>query len=208
MTPHSPLKILPLVIAVTLLASLLSVSAQNSMTPQQMLLAAQEAEKSGNFVQANAYYRDLVRQYPQNPRIRAALARTTLAIREGTTGNTLETQLKQIIVPSVEFAQTDLDTALNYLRQLAKELSGGKVVPNIIYKGTEEERKSVTVTLRLASVPFTDVIRYVGELSNTRFKYEKHAIVGTPVRMLQPSFSTTETGDSDSGTGSASELFE
>jgi hypothetical protein len=64
------------------------------------------------------------------------------------------------------------------------ELTGGKLHPNFIYKGSSEDRTRPQITLRLANVPVSEVIRYVGELTGTSFAFEPHAVVGTPVAML------------------------
>ncbi len=93
----------------------------------------------------------------------------------------IEKQLADIKIPSVEFDKTDLGTVLEYLSKKTEELSGGKVSANIIYQGTDEDRKSKVVTLSLRNVPVTEVITYVGRLTGTNFKYEQYAIVGTPV---------------------------
>jgi len=141
---------------------------------------AQVAEKEGDYRTAIAIYEALVRQYPRDPKLRAALAQARLAEREGTPKGVLEAKLKLVILPEVEFSDVDLDSVFMYLSQKTEELTGGKLRPNFIYKGSVEERKRPQITLRLSNVPVSEVIRYVGELTSTVFVYEPHAIVGTP----------------------------
>ena len=60
------------------------------------------------------------------------------------------------------------------------EISGGKVVANFIYKGPADDKQTKTVSLRLSNVPLTEVIRYVGQLTSTKFRYDEFAVVGIP----------------------------
>ena len=141
---------------------------------------ARVAEKEGDYRTAIAIYEALVSQYPRDPKLRAALAQARLAAREGAPKGILEAKLKVVILPEVEFSDVDLDSVFLYLSQKTEELTGGKLRPNFIYKGSVEERTRPQITLRLSNVPVSEVIRYVGELTSTVFVYEPHAIVGTP----------------------------
>jgi len=151
--------------------------------PKDDYRRAQVAEKEGDYRTAIAIYEALVAQYPRDPKLRAAMAQARLAAREGSPKGTLEAKMKEVILPEVEFADVDLDSVFLYLSQRTEELSGGKVRPNFIYKGSAEDRKRPQITLRLSNVPVTEVIRYVGELTSTAFVYDLHAIVGTPLHL-------------------------
>ncbi len=45
---------------------------------------------------------------------------------------------------------------------------------------TSPEVAKQTVTLNLTNIPFTEVLKYVGQLTGTRFDIEKYAIVVRP----------------------------
>lgn len=49
-----------------------------------------------------------------------------------------------------------------------------------LYKGSNADKESKMVTWKLGNVPMTEVIRYVGQLTGTKFKYEEYAVVGIP----------------------------
>lgn len=87
----------------------------------------------------------------------------------------LQKQYEALILPKVELGDVTLNEALEGLRQLAKNASNGKVVPNIIVRGGEElaQRK---VSLTLANVPLSEALNYVTQLTNTRATYDKHAV--------------------------------
>ncbi|MBU6301199.1 MAG: hypothetical protein KGS60_06585 [Verrucomicrobia bacterium] len=143
---------------------------------------AKAAESEGDYAKAIAIYQTLVARFPQDPRLKASLAQARLAAREGNAKVTLESKLKTIIIPQVEFMDADLDSVFAYLIEKTKEISGGKVSPNFIYKGSSEESKRVRINLALANIPVTELIRYVGEISSTSFVYEPYAIVGSPLQ--------------------------
>ena len=56
-----------------------------------------------------------------------------------------------------------------------------------------EEQKSQTITLSLSNVPFTEALRYLGDVANVSFAYEKFAIVVKP-QTAAPTASTLPAG--------------
>ncbi len=171
------------VAAAILFATPLALPGWIQADPKQDYQQAKAAEKEGDYKTAIATYEALIAQFPQDPKLRAALAQARLAAREGTPKGSMEAKLKAIILPEVEFSDADLESVFLYLSQKSEELSQGKLKPNFIYKGSLDDRRKPQITLRLTSVPVSEVIRYVGELSATVFVYEPHAIVGTPVHL-------------------------
>jgi hypothetical protein len=57
---------------------------------------------------------------------------------------------------------------------------------NFVLQLPEEQVKKQTVTLSLANVPFTEVLRYLGTLSGTTFTFEKYAITVRPAAGTAP----------------------
>ncbi|MEM6915706.1 MAG: tetratricopeptide repeat protein [Verrucomicrobiota bacterium] len=106
--------------------------------------------------------------------------------------NDTEATLAKIVLPEINLTDAPIGDVLNYLADRAEEISGGKVVPNFIYQGTTEQRQSTLLSLNLRGTPMTEVIRYVGQLTRTDFRYEPHAIVATPRGSTQPAPSPSE----------------
>ncbi|MEM1295832.1 MAG: hypothetical protein AAGH89_10740 [Verrucomicrobiota bacterium] len=124
--------------------------------------------------------------YPRDPRVRSYIAKTQMALKEDRPRASMEAQLRAVVIPSVEFEDATLDTVLEYLTQKTEELSGGKIRPNFVYRGSPQEKAQGGITLKLNHVPVSEVIRYVGQITRTQFKYEQYAITGVPLRMLSP----------------------
>ncbi len=142
---------------------------------------AKAAYHAGAYEKAAQGFRKVLKHQPGYVYARRYLNLTETKIRLGGDSKaTLESKLAKLKVPSVAFEDASLESVMAFLSQKSDELSGGKVVANFIYKGSNEQKKSLTLTLKLNNVPMTDVIRYVGQLTNTKFKYEQYAVVGTP----------------------------
>ena len=109
----------------------------------------------------------------------AAKCKTALAAGVGKKNN-LEGQLSKVIVPQIDLRDAPVGDVLDFLADKTEELTGGKLVPNFIYKGTAEQRENTLISLNLRSVPMTEVVKYVGQLSRSRVRYEDHAVVIDP----------------------------
>jgi hypothetical protein len=162
--------------------TLFTAGAQEKQSLQDVYSGAVKQFDAGQYQQALQGFQTVLKHQPNFVYARNYAAKCIEAIRKGG-GNkqNLDAKLAAIILPSVSFEGTDLGLVFEYLTQKSEELSDGKVVANFIYKGTDDQKKNSLVTLSLRNTPFTDVIRYVGQLTNTEFKYEEFAIVAAPV---------------------------
>lgn len=137
--------------------------------------------KQQKYEEALAQFERILKVKPSHVYSRsfAKKCKDAIASNKGATDG-MEKQLAQIIIPQINFTDAPIGDVLQYLSSRAEELSGGKVVPNFIYKGTQEQRQNTVLSLNLRNVPMTEAIRYVGQLTRTSFRYEEHAIVADP----------------------------
>ncbi len=157
-----------------------SVAVAGSGNLQKVFNDAKADYDAGEFEKAAIGFRKVLKYQPSYVYARKYLPQTEAMLKKGKTVVTLETKLAKLQVPNVNFDNASLGTVLTYLSQRSEEISGGKVIANFIYKGPREDKDSKMVTLKLGSVPMTEVIRYVGQLTGTKFKYEEYAVVGVP----------------------------
>ncbi len=180
-----PLKIvLSAVFSAILLCPVLNAQGQSSV--KDIYEKGKRAYLQKDYDTALKAFEHVAKYYPRDPRVRNYIAKTRMAIKAGKPRATLEAKLRSIIIPNVEFEDADLETVMTYLSQKTAELSGGKVRPNFVFKGTTEEKNAGGINLKLNHVPVSEVIRYVGEMSRTQFRYEQFAITAVPFRMLVP----------------------
>ena len=133
------------------------------------------------YEQALQMFEVVLRQKPGFVYARSYANKCRTAIAQGAGAKKdLRAELAKIVLPKVSFEDAPIGDIMIYLSQRADELSGGKIVPNFIFKGTPEQRSNTLLNLNLKNVPLTEAIRYIGQLSNSRIDYEEHAIIVDP----------------------------
>ncbi|MCB1065469.1 MAG: hypothetical protein KDN20_21450 [Verrucomicrobiae bacterium] len=92
----------------------------------------------------------------------------------------LEKKLKAIVVPSVEFVDTPLRNALEFLQARAEELdeSGNEGV-NLVLKG-DDAFENTPISLKLANVPLSQALLFSASLAGGELRVDENAI------MIQP----------------------
>ncbi len=86
--------------------------------------------------------------------------------------------LEKTIVP-VEFKDTTLTSALEFLRQRVDEMTGGTAKINFAVN-LPPELANKRVTLKLDRVPVMEVLKYIGEFTGVSFQVQPYAILVTP----------------------------
>tara|TARA_R110002096_G_scaffold131258_2_gene280976 strand:- start:1071 stop:1895 length:825 start_codon:yes stop_codon:yes gene_type:complete len=167
-------------VALTILFALIvaPLQAADSKTVYKKAVELYNQQKYG---EALPLFVAIVNANPSSPYARSYAAKCKSAIAKGTTPiNNTEGQLAAITIPQVNFSDAPIGDVLDYFSARAQELTGGKVSPNFIYKGTPDQRQNTLISLTLKNVPMTEAIKYVGQLSGSRVSYEQHAIVVDP----------------------------
>jgi hypothetical protein len=156
-------------------------SAAAQTTVQSVFTDGVKLYKQEKYEDALAQFERILKANPRHVYARNYSTKCKNAIASGAgPKNDLEGQIAKIVIPQISFTDAPIGDVLQYLTSRAEEITGGKLVPNFIYKGTPEQRQNTTISLTLKNVPMTEAIRYVGQLSRTRFSYEEHAIVADP----------------------------
>lgn len=89
--------------------------------------------------------------------------------------STLKKDYGAVVLPKLDMQDVTLTEAIAGLRVLSKNASAGKVMPNIIVKGSGLGEKRLS--LALANIPLTEAIEYIAQMTGGRATYEKHAVV-------------------------------
>ena len=92
--------------------------------------------------------------------------------------------LGRVMVP-LDLQNTDLQTAIEILRQRIAEKSAGRVAVNFVLR-LPPELASKKVTLHLDRVPATEAMRYLGSVAGVDFKFEPYAVTVTPAAAAVP----------------------
>lgn len=94
--------------------------------------------------------------------------------------STAEERAKDIIIPEVNFRDTSLVEAIEFLRQQSREHSADQKGVNIVMKAPP--KGDARITLHLVNVPLIEATRYVASLANLAVDAQGEALViGGPV---------------------------
>ena len=126
----------------------------------------------GRYKEAKPLLMQVVAADPRHTQSQAMLARIQLEEKQGPT---LADQLATVVLPKIEFADVTVPEALEGLKALSKNASGGKMIPNFLVHNGDAMTK--TITLNLENIPLSDAIKYVAQLSGTVCRYEKNVVV-------------------------------
>jgi len=143
-----------------------------------LLSQAQKEYAAGNIGSAKTKFELVLAQDPKNVAARNYLKMIAVAEAKAGPGAKTEAQYKTLILPQVEVREATLDSTLDYLKQAAAKASGGKLQPSFVLQ--PGVNANAPVTLRLNNIPFTEALRYVGDLAAVRFSYDQYAISVRP----------------------------
>ena len=147
---------------------------------QDYLTAGQTAYMKGDLETAKKSFQTAYKLDPKNQVAIGFLKKIAVDEKNKPQVTTLQKQLEKLIIPRVEFREATLGSALDFLKQAAAKNSDGKVAVSFVVQLPEEQAKTQTVTLALANIPYSEVLRYLGEVAKVDFTYDKYAIVVKP----------------------------
>ena len=78
----------------------------------------------------------------------------------------------------MEFKEATFTAVLDYLKKEAVRLTNGSAKVSFVL--APAVNGNAAVTLNLANAPFTEVLRYLGALTNTQFVFDPYAIMVKP----------------------------
>ena len=162
------------------LTSIVLVVGASAESTRDLLIAAQTAYMKGDMETAKKNFQAVNKLDPKNVTAIGFLRKIAVDEAKKPQVSSMQKQLEKLIVPKVDFRDATLGSALEFLKQTAPKISDGKVVVNFVVQLPDEQATSQTVTLTLANVPYSEVLRYLGEVAKLDFAYEKYAIVVKP----------------------------
>lgn len=110
---------------------------------------------------------------PEHPQTRAMMIQ--IENKLGPNNTMLRKSYDKVIIEKFDVTEAELSEALQALKILAKNASGGKVIPNVIVRDPDLAKKPIS--LNLSKIPLSEALRYLGELSGAHITYDKAAVV-------------------------------
>jgi hypothetical protein len=144
-------------------------------TAQDILTEAQQAYLRGDTETAKHKFQIVLEMNPHNLTAQNYLHMIEIQ-QKSTKGTGAETEkkLSTLVLAHLEVKDATFQTTLDYLKQLAEKQ--GQAV-SFVVQVPPEVADAKKVTLNLSNIPFTEVLRYMGELTGFKFSVEKYAIV-------------------------------
>jgi hypothetical protein len=146
------------------------------VSAQDALTEAQRDYIRGDMDAAKERFQFVLQLDPQNITALNYLRMIVTAENASGRNGALEKELNALVIPHVELKEATFDTTLEYLKQTAAKVSGGKTKVNFVVQLPQDVATSTKVTLNLSDVPFTEVLHYVSELTGFTFSIDKYAI--------------------------------
>ncbi len=164
-------------------ATLTFIAKSSALDVSELLTDAQRSYIRGDTAAAKEKFGLVLKMEPENRtaiiytrRIAAEEAKET-AVKGPP--NATKAMLEILTLPKVQLNEASLGDALEFLRQKGNQLGGGKVAINFVLM-LDEREKERKFTLSLQNVPFTEVLRYIGDLTNVQFSYDRFATTVRP----------------------------
>ena len=159
--------------------SLLGLSSVLAQTASQEYTQGVQALGNGDVEGARSKLQLALEIDPQFRPANVLLARIAAAQKPGASSPGLsEKTLEQTLI-SVEFSDTTLNSAIEYLRQRVAQDSGGKQQINFAVN-LPPDLANKRVTLKLDHVPLSEVLRYLGDMAGVKFERQPYAIAVMP----------------------------
>lgn len=95
----------------------------------------------------------------------------------GARAGVLESRADALMFPEINFRDTSLTSAVEYLRQATAKEPGGAGGFNLVELYPKEFGEETLITMSLNNVPFSAVLKYVAESAGVEVSYQDHAIV-------------------------------
>jgi general secretion pathway protein D len=96
----------------------------------------------------------------------------------------INNKLDTIIIPRIDFTDSSIKEALDFIKKRAADLDTGdsdnKGINIILKLKPDSPDASYPITLSLSDVPLREALRYVTEAANLKIKIETHAVVVVP----------------------------
>ena len=163
------------------LASVVSASLANDVA--DLMTEAQRAYLRNDLTAAKEKFEIVRKLDPSNKTAISYLRRIIAEEQKQMAGkaprNVTQEALTKLILDKVEFREASLAEALEFLKKKGTLLGEGKVAINFVLQ-LDELTQNAKITISLQNVPFSEVLRYVGDLAGVVFVYEPYAIAVKP----------------------------
>jgi general secretion pathway protein D len=92
-------------------------------------------------------------------------------------------KLRSIVLNNVNFNEATIEDAVRYLTEETRRLDPDGTGINFIIQSDKVKQQSKPFSLRLSNVPVGDLLRYITNLANVRYRVEEYAVFIVPLNV-------------------------
>lgn len=139
-----------------------------------------EAEKAGDPDTALAAFKAALQLNPNHAKARFRAGEVKIN-KESIKANATKLKIGGIIIPKFDVEDASISETLELLSIVIEKESNGEVVPNFFIEDPKQKLADRTVTLTLKNIPVSALMKLIHGQTNTRARYDEHAVVIRPL---------------------------
>ncbi len=91
--------------------------------------------------------------------------------------NAAEAKIGGVMIPAFQVEDISVQEALDVLAVAIEKQSKEEITPNFVISDPGKKLAEVKITLNLKNVPVSAILKYIHAQSNTKARYDEHAVV-------------------------------
>lgn len=147
-------------------------------TAESLIKKGQAAEKAGDPVAANDFYKSALKADPNNANARYSLGQLKLNAADIATKGR-EAKFGSVMIPLFQLDGATLQEAIEALSLIIEKESKNEVTPNFVIEDPKKLLATQKISLNLKNTPSRGVLKILLDQTNARARYDEHAVVIT-----------------------------
>lgn len=134
------------------------------------------AEKAGKPDEARAAYLAALKLRPDHANARYRAGQMKIhgeSIKSAAT----EEKIGSVIIPIYRLENDTVKDAIDLLSIAMEKATDGKIAPNFIIEDPKNRLADARVTMNLKNIPVKAILQYLHSQTNTKARYDEHAVV-------------------------------
>lgn len=134
------------------------------------------AEKAGDPATAIAAHKAALELNPKHANARYRLGEVKLNAN-GIRANAMEAKIGGIMIPAYQIEDATVQEALAVLGIAIEKQSKEEIIPNFVIEDPDKKLVDAKVTMNIKNVPVSAILKYIHSQTNTKIRYDEHAVV-------------------------------